>query len=292
MNQYEINIKTIIDAMNNNFAQFDKEYLHNEFYYDVKFHLEENNVLASVPFRKEDKEYFYDYINRHRQDCINSINYANFPFPDYYLRIYKIENEKIVDIVELNAYCIVKKANEKFDLFFAYQLNLTDIMELDKFLEFHLRETFENNFNQFESFLLKVMLKYNSFLVEKHNPLVEHFLKNSKTNNSKELPNTTNKQFTTARQVLAIHYLLNEINDNIYNTTSKTEIARFIQFLTGKEPSTELINNTTIYKKVKQVFSQNEITLENDLKFIRNYFEKLNLQNIVNQINKEISNKQ
>ena len=291
MSEHQINIETIIDSMNNNFEQFDKDYLHHEFFYDVKFHLEENNVPASVPFTKENKEYFYDYVERYRQDSINSINYVNYPFPVYYLRKYERDNEKIVDIVELDTYCIVEKENKNFDLFFAYQLALTDIMEINNFLGFHLKETYENNFIEFESFMLSILIKYKAFLEEKHKPLVEYFLKNNELTKSIELSKINNKDFTTSRQVLAIKYLLDTVSDRM-NNIDKTEIARFIQFLTGREADNSVIKNTPIYKKVSKPFSKKDKKLENDLQFIRPFFEKLGLESIVNQINIEITKKE
>jgi hypothetical protein len=98
------------------------------------------------------------------------------------------------------------------------------------------------------------------------------------------------KEFTTGRQVLAIHYLMDELN--VLGKTDKTEIARFIQFLTGRETGVAKIQDTTIYQKVKTPFPANDKQLEKDLRFIRNYFEKLGLQNIAEKISKEIGSKE
>ncbi len=87
-----------------------------------------------------------------------------------------------------------------------------------------------------------------------------------------------NKDFTTSRQVLAIHFLMKYIH---VRDTDKSEIARFVQFLTGK-------NYDNIYKKVLSPYSHNNKTFKQDLRFVREYFEKLNLQELVRMINNEI----
>ncbi|RYD54579.1 MAG: hypothetical protein EOP56_18820, partial [Sphingobacteriales bacterium] len=86
-----------------------------------------------------------------------------------------------------------------------------------------------------------------------------------------------NKDFTTARQVLAIHYLFDYCNVANVDNTAK---ARFTQFLTGKETGAKTIKNTTIYKKFRNPFSSDNRTLMDDLKFIRVYFEELGLNEI------------
>lgn len=96
----------------------------------------------------------------------------------------------------------------------------------------------------------------------------------------------TNSEFTTARQVLAIYYLLEYCQVANIDNTAK---ARFIQFLTGKETGAKTISNTTIYKKVAKPFSTNNKTLNADLSFIRKYFEDLGLHSIAATITKEIS---
>jgi len=62
----------------------------------------------------------------------------------------------------------------------------------------------------------------------------------------------------------------------------KTEIARFTEFLTGK-------NYDNIYKKILNPFNVNERVFKEDLRFVRNYFEKLKLNSIVKMINAELN---
>ena len=139
--------------------------------------------------------------------------------------------------------------------------------------------------------MLRILIKYKAFLEEKYKPLVEHFIINNDRTKSKEQQNKSNSEFTIARQVLAIQYLLNTLSNRM-NNIDKTEIARFIQFLTGREADNSVIKNTSIYKKVSKPFSKKDKKLENDLQFIRPFFEKLGLESIVNQINIEITKKE
>lgn len=99
--------------------------------------------------------------------------------------------------------------------------------------------------------------------------------------------NSIIKENTTARQVLAIKYLFEYagIKENSYD---KTELARFIRFLISKEVGNDKIQNTTIYKKVLNPFKDNDFEKKADLKYIRSFFEKLKLFEIVEKINKEI----
>jgi hypothetical protein len=97
---------------------------------------------------------------------------------------------------------------------------------------------------------------------------------------------TKNPDFTTARQVLAVHYLLEYCKVRNVDNTVK---ARFIQFLTGKETGASHIKNTTIYKRVAKPLGNDNKTLNADLNFIRTYFESLGLSEIAKMITNEIS---
>lgn len=90
--------------------------------------------------------------------------------------------------------------------------------------------------------------------------------------------NEKNKEFTTARQVLAVHYLLKYCQ---VKNIDDTEKARFIYFLTGK-------NFDNIYKKVQSPLSGANKYVAEDLKFVRGYFERLGMKEIVKMINNEL----
>jgi hypothetical protein len=95
---------------------------------------------------------------------------------------------------------------------------------------------------------------------------------------------TKNSAFTTSRQVLAIYYLLNEIDRRGINQIDKTEKAKFIEFLTGK-------NYNNIYKALSNPFKgldkKNPKNFLNDMEYIKMHFENLGLQSIVQKINSD-----
>jgi len=88
-----------------------------------------------------------------------------------------------------------------------------------------------------------------------------------------------NPEFTTARQVLAIHYLLKCLE---VRNVDKTVIARFIEFLTGK-------NYDSIYKKVREPLKLKDTEVRKDLEFVKAYFMKLGLSEAVRMIDNEMA---
>jgi hypothetical protein len=98
---------------------------------------------------------------------------------------------------------------------------------------------------------------------------------------------TNNPEFTTARQILAFHYMFEYMNLN-RSYINKTDVARFIQFLTGKEANNSKIENTTIYKKWKKILNKEDKQQVQDLEYIKQYFSKLQLFEIVKMIDNDI----
>lgn len=94
-----------------------------------------------------------------------------------------------------------------------------------------------------------------------------------------------NTDFTTSRQVLALYYMLNEL-DKATNSIDRAVKARFIHFLTNK-------SEINIYKTLADPFKgfnnkSNSKTIIRDLEYIKSHFEALGLKNIVNKINAEM----
>jgi hypothetical protein len=115
------------------------------------------------------------------------------------------------------------------------------------------------------------------FLTEQAQPYLHHITSTELTNFPAEAPEK-NKEFTTSRQVLAVHYLLKYCQvKNIDNT----EKARFIQFLTGK-------NYDNIYKRVQSPLNGNDRYINEDLKYVRGYFDRLGMKEIVKMISNEL----
>jgi hypothetical protein len=95
-----------------------------------------------------------------------------------------------------------------------------------------------------------------------------------------------NKLFTTARQVLAVYFLLK--NCSINPVDKPREVTKFIQFLTGKELSAKRLQDTYIYKKVCAPFKLNEKEALKDLRFILPFFTELGIRGIEVEIENEI----
>lgn len=93
-------------------------------------------------------------------------------------------------------------------------------------------------------------------------------------------PTTPRKpDFTTARQVLAVHYLLRAAGMH-QDKVDKSDVARLIEFLTGK-------NYRNIYDCVRQPLKLSDKEAAKDLKYIKPYFEKLGLTQITKMIDEE-----
>lgn len=89
-----------------------------------------------------------------------------------------------------------------------------------------------------------------------------------------------NKEFTLRRQVLVMHYL--DKSFNISNNSDRTHYAHLIELLTGK-------NYKNIYDYVREPFPpKTSSRLVDDLKYIREYFVKLRLDQITALIDKDI----
>jgi hypothetical protein len=93
---------------------------------------------------------------------------------------------------------------------------------------------------------------------------------------------------TTATQVLAMHFLLRQCGINPIDQPAN--VARFLQFLTGKETGAKRIQSTNLYKNVAHPFRAHDKTLLKELKTIREYFENMGLDDIVKIIDHEIEN--
>ena len=123
-------------------------------------------------------------------------------------------------------------------------------------------------------------------LVLRHLALCQ--MENENRNQEEILHNSPkNKEFTTARQVLAMTFLLKRCGINPID--NPTPVAKLIQFLTNREANAKRIQNTTIYKLVTKPFRENETTLLKDLHFIRNYFQDIGIPEIVVDIDREIA---
>ncbi|WP_052600233.1 hypothetical protein [Aureispira sp. CCB-QB1] len=111
---------------------------------------------------------------------------------------------------------------------------------------------------------------------------VKNQLKDTSPSNTKE----TNPEFTTARQVLALYYLFTYLKLD-FEFVNNTDLARFTRFLTGKEINGKIIN-TNIYKKWKKVLVKRDKEQVQDLEYIKQYFNKLGLSEVIKLIDNDI----
>ncbi|HEY4786313.1 MAG TPA: hypothetical protein VIH57_09690 [Bacteroidales bacterium] len=124
----------------------------------------------------------------------------------------------------------------------------------------------------------QVYERFTLFLSEEAKP---YLAQNDQTPDTDIVPedfDAKNKEFTTGRHVLAMHYLFKYCH---VKDADEIEKARFIHFLTGRN-----LNN--IYKKVRNPLDGSDKHINEDLKYVRGYFEKLGMKEIVKMINNEI----
>lgn len=98
---------------------------------------------------------------------------------------------------------------------------------------------------------------------------------------------------STARQVLAVHTLLDAAKANLDNKSAEV---RFIKFLIGKNSDDILAKLTEIRergnpsdRRSKKSAPRSSKSRRDDLQFIRPFFEELSVTTIINTIDDEIS---
>lgn len=291
-NPYEINSGFIFSNVYQNWKKYDRNFLATTFKDALEKVLHKEKIFTAI-FSTDQEEYFRNYREfRYEEDMAEANEMDRFPFPDYFF-LYKEKSDKYPSIISYDESLVITRESIYFDLFFALMLSETDIMKADNFLNYHLQNSFEENFSEYKIFLENVLIKYNEFLRNKLEPIINRFITNKTQVMEKDnkLDNGKNAEHTTARQVLAMHYILGELGVTAMSI-DRTEIARFIQFLTGKELNAKDIKNTNIYKRVGNLLSHSEKSNEADLQYIRNYFEKIGLVKIAEKISKEIASKE
>lgn len=100
-------------------------------------------------------------------------------------------------------------------------------------------------------------------------------------------------EVTTARQVLAVHLLLDEANANLGNKSAEVE---FIKFLIGKNKDDITVKLTEIRergnrsdKRSKKATPRSAKSRKNDSQFIRPFLVKLKLERIINSLDDEMN---
>ena len=186
--------------------------------------------------------------------------------------------------------CILEPGDSYYDFLFSVYLSIIDILQVEKFLLYHLTYSFYNNTKEYSDFLEAISIKHRKYLNSDLGSIINKFCSKIQTLETPKVESNLSdptppkeKEATLRKKVLAITYLLNELpieND-------KTAIAEFIKLITGKELN-EKTKDGNIYKMLKKPFPSGDKALASDLSYIRTYFEKLGLKEIVEKINKEI----
>jgi hypothetical protein len=117
-------------------------------------------------------------------------------------------------------------------------------------------------YKRFTFYLNDLSLKY-------HNILPGHQNKFNKIQN----------EFTTSRQVLCAYYILISLDIEL-EFINKSDIAKLIHLISGNnipldENGKEKIDNSLVYKKVKNLFIKTDTKSVQDLNFILKYFENI-----------------
>lgn len=149
-----------------------------------------------------------------------------------------------------------------------------------------LRECIINFEHDVENDTLMTLAKLNEGYYRKCKKALKKFeqlaiLNEEKTQEEPSQSTTSrNPDHTTARQVLAVHYLLRAAGLR-QSSIDKSSEARLIEFLTGK-------NYRNIYDRVRDPLKPNDKEAEKDLKYIKPYFEKLGLSSVIELIEEEL----
>jgi hypothetical protein len=285
--EFQINTGLIFTDVHENWKNYDRKFLKEIFQNALLIILQAKKIFSEI-YDDASKSYFEHYSNvRYPKEREEANDITKFPFPNYFMR-YHGPTDPIPSIIDFAENCIVERGSYYFDLFFALKLSTVDIMKTDDFLEYHLKESFGDNFNEFKLFLENILIKYKDFLQDKHEIVVNRFIKQKEKQaiTDIKIEEGRNKESTLRRQVMAIKYLLDEIG---VSQIDNTEIARFAEFLTGRLSKSSNIKNTSIYKMIPKPLNKSDKATREDLQYVRNYFEKLNIASILKRINEEIA---
>ncbi len=214
-------------------------------------------------------DYYFERLHTHYKECKSNYEYPIKNLIKLKLSIAKQEakqasknlNKKLLSLNEINTvkylaqYCALDKILSKT---FAFYFEQNESIES---IENRLKGTFISG------------------------PESKEEIPEEASINDSEQSRNFKKEFTTSRQILAIHYLFEFAN---IKNCDQTEKARFVRFLIGKELGNTKIENTTIYKKVRSPLKTTDSEMKKDLRYVKEFFKKLNHQDIVNAITKEI----
>jgi hypothetical protein len=235
-----------------------------------------------------------------RRDCSlsNKYNSATSSFADAYttdlLRLYSdrigdYEGGKISIFITDQLECLKNKYKQETHAL-PQNIKLNSVKTVELIAEHRALELFLKKINRISQsddldiILKKIRHDENSHLSNTDETDEEYY--HFEINDTKQIE-AIKREFTTARQVLAVLFLLKQF-DTSTPKCKKNELAHFIQFLTGKNLGSNTIENTNIYKRIKNPLNSRELDSKKDLQYIKKLFLKLELHEIVTTIEKAI----
>lgn len=187
------------------------------------------------------------------------------------------------DIYSLYIPCDVefsKEDREYFEFFFSWRLNLTDLYDVKLFLDWHLRNTFQDNGDNFKEFVRLLLMKYERVISNLHIiKLANEFLEKIEKLEVKNGQTTNEKTLTIAQKVLIMHFIFESLG---VPERKNTERAKLIQVLS------EVQSWKNLYDTVCKPFQTKDGNFRrDDLKIIRPFFENLELVDILKLIDNQ-----
>jgi hypothetical protein len=179
---YSINTGFVFQQLQSKWEDFDKEFIEINFHIALHETLRDSNIRDYVGKPNDPKILDYDEQSR-RTGMLIEKNKNMFPLHDFG---YIDDVNYYVSVVSYYTDYAIPKEDKYFDLFFALQLYLTGTMNQNKFLQFHLKNTFSNEIEEFKYYIERLLYVYSSFL-GKQKKIIRLFFKNHKTQNTSEV---------------------------------------------------------------------------------------------------------
>ena len=282
--QYQINTGWIFSVLRENWEAFEEHFLKGLVEESLQAVLLKRGVVTY--HKKEGEEAYFDRVEKEYAKFDVRKGENAFPLPEYF-----INHDSLIDY---KTEVTLEKGETHFELFFALQLALLPLMEVRAFLNYHFQHSFKNDTIAFKNFLLDLFRAYPTVFQNQNKEVALEALTQLPAQSSQAHSEINlnghdtdqelfdEKGATLHQQCLAMYFMLNCFG--LYDKTGepiegiqKKDIHSLIAFFTGKHPD-------NIKKMVRGMFSKEDI-LDENLRIIRPYFEKLKLNEIVKGIN-------
>ena len=287
--QYAINTGSIfrlLTGLDDKWKNYDRQFLITTFQDAIHSVLWQTNIIT-VQYDGENGSYLENYEEiRYPGALKNAEDSRIFPFPDYFLR--KDKESGYLNIVNYDEYCLINRWDYDFDLFFSLQFSLMEIVKSDEpqaeyFLKYHLRNTFENDFQLFKTFLENVCSKYSEFLKNKYEPQVKRFIENEIAAQKVAVSDVdSNVSFETNKPIETSQLSINsnQISDNPSTTSEQPE---FVSDSSNSEKTSIKIEGE------KNIQTENIVVVPNGYKIIEGKFSLKDIHYYFSFLYKEIS---